>query len=152
MKRAIEPDKFTKSDIEDAERTTRWLALRHDNPETAAGIMKENGEKEWIVKDKNIATAWYAAEILAPANGITCLSKAAKFGKFDQRFHACTCATKGDGKLRRTLIGASSWTDRRIAICFAFRNSIRQLLPQQPDTTEKVAYRSTLDQAINREA
>ena len=152
MNRVIEPNIFMKSDIEDAERTTRWLELRHDNPETAAGIMKENSEKEWIVKDKNIATAWYAAEILAPANGITCLSKAAQFGKFDRRHHACICATKGEGKLRRTLIGASSWTDRKVAICFAFRNSIRQLLPQQPNTSEKMVYRSTQDEAINREA
>ena len=152
MKRAFQLDRFMKSDIEDAERTTRWLLLRHENPDTAAAIMKENGEKEWIVKDKNIATAWYAAEILAPENGITCLSKAAKLGKFDERYHACTCATKGDGKLRRTLIGASSWTDQRIAICFAFRNSVKQLLPQQPNSTEKIAYRSTLDEAVNREA
>ena len=152
MQRAIEPNIFMKSDIEDAERTTRWLELRHDNPETAVAIMKENGGKEWIVKSKNIAAAWYAAEILAPENGITCLSKAAKFGKFDERYHACICATKGEGKLRRTLIGASSWTDKRIAICFAFRNSVKQLLPQQPNTTEKVAYRSTQDEAINREA
>ena len=150
MKRAIEPDRFTKSDIEDAERTNRWLALRHEDPETAAAEMKKNGEKEWIAKSKNIATAWYAAEVLAPQNGITCLSKAAKFGKFDQRFHACTCATKGAGKLRRTLIGASSWTDRRIAICFAFRNSVKQLLPMQPNTKEQVAWKEKQSDAIRK--
>ena len=137
-------NQYLKSDAEDAERTLRWLALRRENPETAAAVMKENGEKEWLVKSKNIAAAWYAAEILAPQNGITCLSKAAKFGKFDQRWHASTCATKGDGKLQRTHIGASSWTDRRVAICFAFRNSIRQLLPQEAIA---VGWRETKEKA-----
>ena len=152
MKRIIEPDKFMQSDIEDAERTLRWLELHRENPQTAAAMMKQNGEREWIVKEKNIPCAWYAAAVLAPANGITCLGKAATFGKYDKRFHATACGNKGDGKLRRTHIGASSWTDRRIAICFAFRNSVRQLLPMQPNTSEKMAYRSTQDEAINRVA
>ena len=153
MKRLIEPpDRFTQSDIEDAERTLRWLELHRENPKTAAAIMKQNGEREWIVKSKNIPCAWYAADVLAPANGIRCIARAAKFGKFDRRYHATACAQRGSGKLRRTHIGASSWEDRKVSIVFAYRNSIKALLPMQPNTAEKMAYRSSQDEAINRVA
>ena len=144
-------NQYLKSDAEDAERTLRWLALRRENPETAATAMKENDEKEWLVKSKNIAAAWYAAEILAPQNGITCLSKAATFSKFDKRWYGCVSAGKGSGKLARVHMGASRWTDRKVAICFAFRNAIRQLLPMQPNTAEKAAWSETKNQAARKE-
>ena len=46
------PNPFVQSDIEDAERTLKWLR-------------KEDMSRElqWIDKDKGIPTAWYAAEV-----------------------------------------------------------------------------------------
>ena len=134
------PNRFVQSDIEDAERTRKWLQK--------ADMRRE---KKWIDKDKNIPCAWYAAEVLAPANGIRCLSKGATIG-MDRRHHAYVTAKKGDGIFARTHGGASSWNDRDIAICFAYRNAIRQLLPMQPDTTERVAYRDRQDNAIRKYA
>ena len=58
------PNPFVQSDIEDAERTLKWLR-------------KEDMSRElqWIDKDKGIPTAWYAAEVLAKQNGIRCIHR-----------------------------------------------------------------------------
>lgn len=133
-------DKFMRSDIEDAARTERWLRLCRENPDREPGEGMEN-ELEWIVEDKQIPTAWFAAEILAPQNGIRCIEKHTAPG-MDGRHHAIVKAEKGSGPLRRTHQGASAWEKSNIAICFAFRNCVRQLLPQQLNG-EKVAFTGT---------
>ena len=134
------PNPFIQSDIEDAERIARWL-----NKEDMSR------DKQWIVKEKNIPCAWYAAEVLAPQNGITCGQKRAFLSPFDERWHAFVVAHKGTGKYARAQIGASSWDDRRTAICFAYRNAIRGLLPMQPNS-EPLAYRDRQDNAIRKYA
>lgn len=129
--------RFEAADIEDAHRTLRWL----DGKDMSK-------EKKWIVKEKNIPCTWFAIQVLAPENGISSIAKAAKFGKYDKRWHAYVSAAKGHGKLQRIHGGASSFgyfsddnKDKRIALAFAARNAIRQLLPMQPNTTEKMAWR-----------
>lgn len=140
-------NQYEKSDLEDAERTLRWLSgadMTH--------------EKKWIVEEKNIPCAWFAIKVLAPQNGIKRISKAAAFGKYDKRFHAIVFAGRGSGKLRRVHSGASSFghygcpkKDKQVALAFAARNCIRQLLPMQPNTTEKVAWKETKKRAAQRE-
>ena len=137
----INPDKFIQEDIEDAERTARWL----DKQDMSR-------DKKWIVEEKNIPCAWYAAETLAKMNGITCGKKRAFQSEFDNRWYAFVVAHKGSGKLARAQIGASSWEERRTAICFAYRNAIRGLLPMKPNTAEKAAYRDRQDNAIRKYA
>ena len=143
-------DHFMQSDIEDAARTERWLRLCRENPDRQPGEGMED-ELQWIVEDKQIPTAWFAAEILAPQNGIRCLDKQVALG-MDRRHHAIVKAEKGSGPLRRTHQGAGVWMKSNIAICFAFRNAIRQLLPMQLYTTEKVAYRDTQENAVRKYA
>ena len=140
-------NEFEKSDILDAELTKRWLA----------GEDMTDAPK-WIVEEKGIPHAWYAIDVLAPANGIKRIAKAANFSNYDERWHAVIAAGRGHGKLRRTHMGASSWgreddeeLNKRIALAFAARNSIRQLLPMQPNTKEKVTWKETKDQAARRE-
>lgn len=130
-------DRFEAEDFKDAERVLKWL-----NGEDMSR------EKRWIVKEKNIPAAWYALQVLAKENGITSLAKVATFGKYDQRWHAVVTVQRGHGKLKRVHIGASSFggtgdkkKDRQIALSFAARNAVRQLLPQQPNTQEQVAWR-----------
>ena len=134
MKELLASDnQYLKSDAEDAERTLRWLAFCKEDKANAAEKMTQAGELQWIAE--GIPAAWYAAAVLAKENGITALHKAATFSKFDKRWYGCVSAGKGSGKLARVHMGASQWTDRIIAICFAYRNAIRQLLPQQPNET-----------------
>ena len=134
------PNRFVQSDIEDAERTRKWLQKAD-----------MSHEKKWIDKEKNIPAAWYAAEVLAPANGITAGRREA-FQGMDRRWCAFVVARKGSGPFARAQIGASVWENREVAICFAYRNAIRGLLPMQPNTTERAAYRDTQDNAIRRYA
>ena len=140
-------NEFEASDIRDAELVKKWLAGEDmtDAP-------------QWIVKEKGIPHAWYAIDVLAPANGIKRIAKAANYSNYDDRWHAVICAGRGHGKLRRTHMGASSWgreddesLNKKIALAFAARNSIRQLLPMQPNTTEQVAWQETKDQAARKE-
>ena len=133
------PNPFVQSDIEDAERTLKWLR-------------KEDMSRElqWIDKDKGIPTAWYAGEVLAKQNGIRCIHREV-FRGMDRRFHSIVRATVGHGKLRRTHNGASVWTNKEIAQCFAFRNAIRQLLPMQPNTTEQTAWTDTKENILATE-
>ena len=70
------PNRFVQSDIEDAERTRKWLQKAD-----------MSHEKKWIDKEKNIPAAWYAAEVLAPANGITAGRREA-FQGMDRRWCA----------------------------------------------------------------
>ena len=132
---------YYQSDCEEAERTLRWLN-KYDM----------SREKKWIVKEKQIPCAWYAIGTLAPQNGIKCIRKHSFQSAVDGRWHALVIAGKGSGKYARRHIGAGSWNDRRLALCFAYRNAIRQLLPMQPDTTEKLAYRSSQADAIKYQA
>ena len=139
------PNPFVQSDIEDAERTLKWLR-------------KEDMSRElqWIDKDKGIPTAWYAAETLAKQNGITCGKKRAFQSTFNGRWYAFVIAHKGNGKYARAQVGASSWDDRRTAICFAYRNAIRGLLPMQPNTnpqppTYKKTNFTSIDEALNKQ-
>lgn len=129
--------KFLQADQADAALTLRWLT---------GGDMTH--QRKWTVKNK-IPTAWYAAEVLAPANGITAGKRHAWQG-MDGRWCAYVIAKKGHGKYARAQIGASVWEDRQIALCFAYRNGIRQLLPQAP--TERLAYRDTQDNAVRKYA
>ena len=99
---------------------------------------------------KQIPTAWYAISELAPENGIKRKAIHAKIG-MDGRYYAYVTATRGYGKLARSHGGASSWEDRRIAICFAYRNAIRQLLPQQANSKERLAYTSNQQDELERE-
>lgn len=133
-------NRFYQSDVEDAERTLRWL--RKEDMRLAL---------QWIDQKKNIPTAWFAIEVLAPENGIKCIHKYAIFGKYDQRYHAEVLAGRGHGKYRRSHFGSSSWHDERIALCFAYRNAIRQLLPMKPNTKVKLAYRSNMQDEFERE-
>ena len=142
-------DKYLKSDAEDAERTLRWLALCKEDKATAAEKMTQASELQWIAE--GIPAAWYACDVLAKENGITAIRKAATFSKYDKRWYGCVSAGRGSGKLARVHMGASQWTDRQTAICFAYRNAIRQLLPQQPNTTEKVGWTETKNQAARKE-
>ena len=141
---------FLKSDIEDAARTRRWLRLVKANPNRSPGEGME-GEPRWIKKRKNIPCAWYAAEVLAPANGITAGHREVFLSR-DRRWCAYVIGRKGSGPLARAQIGASVWGDRQIALCFAFRNSIKQLLPMQPNTSEKLAYRDSQKNALRKYA
>ena len=70
------PNPFVQSDIEDAERTLKWLR-------------KEDMSRElqWIDKDKGIPTAWYAAEVLAKQNGIRCIHREVRRG-MDRRYYS----------------------------------------------------------------
>ena len=140
-------NEFEASDIRDAELTKKWLAGEDmtDAP-------------QWIDKEKNIPHAWFAISILAPENGIRRIAKAATFSNFDERWNAVVTAQRGHGKLRRTHMGASAWgredddeMSKRIAIAFAARNCIKQLLPMQPNTAEEVTWRNTKDKAARRE-
>ena len=132
-------NRFVQSDIEEAKRITAWLSKR-----------SMRREKQWIDRRKGIPTAWYAISVLAPQNGIKCLRKQAKQSRFDGKWYAMVQAQRGYGKLARTHVGASVWTDRRIAICFAYRNAIRQLLPME--LNEQLAYRDTQRNAIRKYA
>ena len=134
-------NKYLRSDMEEATRTRRWL-LKQD--------MRR--EKRWIVdpdRKIRIPTAWYAISILAKRNGITCVSKHATLAT-NRKWVATVTAQIGHGKLAGRRVGASSWDDRRIALCFAYRNAIRQLLPQDPN--ERMAYRDTQDNALRKYA
>lgn len=130
-------NRFYQSDCEEAERTLRWLN-KWDMSE----------EKQWIDKDKGIPCAWYAISTLAPQNGIKCIKKIPYQSDFDSRWHACVVASKGHGIYSRAQIGAGSWNDKRLALCFAYRNAIKALLPMQPRSTERAAYRTTQDNAL----
>ena len=55
-------------------------------------------------------------------------------------------------------MGAASWgreddheLNKKIALAFAARNSIRQLLPMQPNTSESVTWTETKDKAARKE-
>lgn len=133
------PNKFVQSDIEDAERTLKWL--RGEDM---------SRELQWIDEDKGIPTAWYAIEVLAKANGIKSVSKETHTG-MDRRIHAVVFARRGHGEFARTHAGASVWTDKRIALAFASRNAIRQLLPMQPNTTDAPAWTDTKENILASE-
>ena len=132
-------NRFYQSDVEDAERTQRWL----DGANMKLAL-------RWINPKKQIPTAWYAISELAPENGIKRKAIQAIIG-MDGRYYAYVTATRGYGKLARSHGGASSWEDRRIAICFAYRNAIRQLLPQQANSKERLAYTSNQQDELERE-
>lgn len=119
-------DKYERADRADAALTLRWLT---------GGDM--SNQRKWTVENK-IPTAWYAAEVLAPANGITA-GKRHAWQSMDGSWCAYVVARKGHSKYARAQIGASVYENREIAICFAYRNAIRQLLPQQTE----LAYRDT---------
>ena len=129
-------DKYVQSDIRDAIRTRKWLA-KHDM----------SREQKWIVEEKNIPCAWYAIDQLAPQNGIKCLKRFAVKSRYDGYWHAVAIARKGSGKYASTRIGASRYHEKKIALCFAYRNAIKWLLPQQP-AAERMAYRDTQDNAL----
>ena len=131
---------YYQSDIRDAIRTRKWLA-GHDM----------SNEPKWIVREKNIPCAWYAISVLAPQNGIKCLSRHATKSKFDGYWNAVAVCKKGSGKLASTRMGASTFHDKKMALCFACRNGIKWLLPQAP-TAERMAYRDTQKNALDRYA
>ena len=129
IKQNPEHNPYYQEDIRDAIRTRKWLA-GHDM----------SREQKWIVKEKNIPCAWYAISVLAPENGIKCLSR-----------HAVACVRKGYGRRRSTRLGASTFHDKRMALAFACRNAIKWLLPKAPNG-ERMAYRDTQDNALERYA
>lgn len=135
----IEKNPYYQSDIRDALRTRKWLA-GHDM----------SHEPKWIVREKNIPTAWYAISTLAPQNGIKCLHRHATQDR-EGYWHAVACVTKGNGKFASTRLGASTFHDKQMALAFACRNAIKWLLPQAP-TGERMAYRDTQDNALERYA
>ena len=142
-------NRFLQSDIEDAKRTLKWL--RGEDM---------SREKKWIHKGKQIPCAWFACQVLAPQNGIKSVKKQTYRGKHDPRIHAIVVASKGHGSLRRGHIGASSWGEphlsdrdnKRIALAFAARNCIRQLLPMDANSAERAAYRDTQNNALRKYA
>ena len=140
IKQNPEHNPYYQSDIRDAIRTRKWLA-GHDMSD----------EPKWIVKEKNIPAAWYAISVLAPQNGIKCLARHATQSKYDGYWHAVAVCRKGDGKLASTRMGASTFHDKQMALAFACRNAIKWLLPQAP-TGERMAYRDTQDNALERYA
>ena len=135
-----EKNPYYQSDIRDAIRLRKWIA-GHDM----------SNEPKWIVREKNIPCAWYAISTLAPENGIKCVHREAVKSKFDGYWNAIVIATKGSGKYASTRIGASHFHDRQAALCFAYRNAIKWLLPQAP-IGERMAYRDTQDNALERYA
>ena len=132
-------DKYVQSDIRDAIRTRKWLRGEDMSQEA-----------KWIVREKNIACAWYAISVLAPQNGIKCLKRFAVKSRFDGYWHAIATVKKGDGKLASTRTGAGRYHEEQISLCFACRNAIKWLLPQQ--SNEHMAYRDRQDNAIERYA
>ena len=146
IKENPEHNPYYQSDIRDATRTRKWL--RGEDM---------SRELKWIVKEKNIPAAWYAISVLAPENGITCLHRRATKSKFDGYWHAIACVKKGSGKYASVRSGASAFHDEKMTLCFACRNAIKWLLPQQPITDKKPpAYRKTnfasIDEAVNNQA
>ena len=135
-----EHNKYYQSDIRDAIRTLKWLRGEDMSHEI-----------KWIVKEKNIPTAWYAISVLAKENGIKCLSRHAVKSKFDGYWNAVAVCRKGSGRLASTRIGASHFHDEKMALCFACRNSIKWLLPQVPQG-ERMAYKDTQDNALQKYA
>lgn len=131
---------FYKADCEDAERTLRWL-----------NKWDMSDEIQWIVEEKQIPAAWFAIEVLAPQNEIECRDKHAFESEFDSRWYAFVIAGKGHGKLARRQVGASSWNNRRIALCFAYRNAIRGLLPMDPNTKDAPAWTGTKQNMLANE-
>jgi len=136
---SIDKNPYYQSDIRDAIRTRKWLA-GHDM----------SREQKWIVEDKNIPCAWYAIDVLAPQNGIKCLHRHATQDR-DGYWHAVACVTKGSGQFASTRLGASTFHDKKMALCFACRNAIKWLLPQAP-RGERMAYRDTQQNALERYA
>lgn len=124
-------DKFTRSEIEEAARTTAWLLTKQPQP------------VKWIAK--GIPTAWYAISELAPKHGITCIKREARQGH-DRRWYAYAVANQPHNQ--RAQIGAASSKEKRLALCHAYRNAIRQLLPQQTD----LVWRETQSQAVRKYA
>ena len=135
-----EKNPYYQSDIRDAIRTRKWLA-GHDM----------SRERKWIVEEKNIPCAWYAISVLAPQNGIKCLSRHATQSKYDGYWHAVAAVRKGSGRLASTRTGASTFHDKQMALAFACRNAIKWLLPQAP-SGERMAYRDTQKNAIRKYA
>lgn len=134
-----EHNPYYQSDIRDAIRTRKWLA-GHDM----------SNETKWIVEDKNIPCAWYAIKVLAKQNGIKCLHRHATQDR-NGYWHAVAIVKKGTGRLASTRAGASTFHDKEMALAFACRNAIKWLLPQAP-TGERMAYRDTQDNALERYA
>ena len=132
-------DKYYQSDIRDAIRTRKWL--RGEDM---------SREPKWIVREKNIPCAWYAISTLAPQNGIKCLSRHATQSR-DGYWNAVAVVKKGNGRFASTRMGASTFHDKQMALAFACRNAIKWLLPQAP-TGERMAYRDTQDNALERHA
>ena len=75
-------------------------------------------EDKWIVKEKNIPCAWYAISVLAPQNGIKCLSRHAIKSRYDGYWHAIAIVKKGDGKFASTRSGAGRYHEEKIALVF----------------------------------
>ena len=116
MPRKFITSRFTQSDVDEAKRTREWLDTGEPQP------------LQWIAP--SIPTAWYAIDVLAPESGISKVSENAKLDKEQDFFVATVTARKGHGKLARQCIGAAVSKHVDIALCFAYRNAIRQLLPQ----------------------
>ena len=129
---------YLKSDAEDAERTLRWLDFCKEDKATAAERMTQAGELQWM--GEGIPSAWYACDVLAKENGIKAISKGATWSTYDQRWYTCVAAKKGHGKLASVRAGASQWKAKNVAICFAMRNAVRALLPQE---AKAVGWRGT---------
>lgn len=145
------PNRFIQSEIEEAARTMAWLQTKRPQP------------VKWIVDEKRkirIPAAWYAISELAPANGITAGRREAWQGK-TRAWHAFVVAKKGHGKFASgrigagssnftsAQIGADSIDNRKLALCFAYRNAIRQLLPQEP--TEQAAWQGKKEDMLASE-
>ena len=69
----------------------------------------------------------------------------------DGYWNAVAICRKGDSRLASTRMGASTFHDKKMALAYACRNAIKWLLPQAP-TGERMAYRDTRDNALERYA
>ena len=137
----LQMNKYHRSEQNEAARTRRWL--RTKRPQAVKWIVDEKTQK--VV----MPCAWYAISKIAPANGISCGLRYATQGN-DRRWYAIAIAHKGHGKYARSQAGAASSIDKQLALCFAYRNAIRQLLPQTPN--EQMAYSETQANAIRKYA
>ena len=127
--------RFTQSDVDEAKRTRKWLDTGKPQP------------LQWIATA--IPAAWYAIDVVAPENGISKVSENAKLDKEQDFFVATVTARKGHGKFARQCVGAAVSKHVDIALCFAYRNAIRQLLPQDINS---IRWRDTKDNAARKYA
>ena len=116
MRASPSTDKFVQSEIDESRRVMAWL-LDEPIPDPI----------EWIAP--GVPSTIYAIEVLAPKYGIKFIEIAgARRHESEAKWHVmvkCLCKPTN-----RQVIGAAIWEDLILATQFAWRNAIRQLIPQ----------------------